>query len=66
MDIFAEEIFGPVCAVGKFTNEDEAIALANDSSVGLAGYFCSRDLGSDSFLIHLFTSTSILMQHGLR
>ena len=42
---FREETFGPVCPIAKFKTEDEAIALANDAEVGLAGYFCSRDLG---------------------
>ena len=34
-----------MCPVAKFKSEEEAIALANDAEVGLAGYFCSRDLG---------------------
>ncbi|KAI8630516.1 aldehyde dehydrogenase [Xylariaceae sp. FL1651] len=36
MSIVREEIFGPVCTVQKFKDEDEAIRLANDSSYGLA------------------------------
>ena len=39
-----EETFGPVAPVFVFDTEDEAIALANASEVGLAGYFYSRDL----------------------
>jgi len=35
MRIAQEEIFGPVMAVIRFKTEDEAIALANDSSYGL-------------------------------
>jgi gamma-glutamyl-gamma-aminobutyraldehyde dehydrogenase len=35
MRIAREEIFGPVMSVIPFTTEDEAIALANDSSYGL-------------------------------
>ncbi|PFH62679.1 hypothetical protein XA68_12550 [Ophiocordyceps unilateralis] len=36
MDIFREEVFGPVAAVTPFTSEDEAVRLANDSEYGLA------------------------------
>lgn len=45
MRCFAEETFGPVAPVFKFETEAEAVALANASSAGLAGYFCSKDLG---------------------
>ena len=40
-----EETFGPVAPVFRFKTEDEALALANDSEVGLACYFYSRDIG---------------------
>ena len=40
-----EETFGPVAALIKFETEKEVIELANDSDVGLAGYFYSRDIG---------------------
>lgn len=43
MRIFREETFGPVAAIFPFDTEEEAIALANDSEVGLAGYFFSKD-----------------------
>jgi succinate-semialdehyde dehydrogenase/glutarate-semialdehyde dehydrogenase len=32
------EIFGPVAAVARFSNEEEAIASANDTDHGLVGY----------------------------
>ena len=44
MKICHEETFGPVAAVFAFESEQEAIALANDSNVGLAGYFYSKDV----------------------
>ncbi|KAH7931169.1 succinic semialdehyde dehydrogenase [Leucogyrophana mollusca] len=40
-----EETFGPVAALTKFETEEEVIALANNTDVGLAGYFYSRDVG---------------------
>ena len=45
MKIAKEETFGPVAPVFEFETEDEVLALANDSDVGLAGYFYARDLG---------------------
>jgi len=42
--IAREETFGPVSALFRFTSEDEAIALANDTEFGLAAYFYTRDL----------------------
>lgn len=44
MRIYSEEIFGPVCSLFKFKTEDEAIAMANDTRRGLAGYFYSEDI----------------------
>jgi acyl-CoA reductase-like NAD-dependent aldehyde dehydrogenase/alcohol dehydrogenase class IV len=37
MRIAQEEIFGPVVCVIKFNSDEEALAIANDSSYGLAG-----------------------------
>ena len=45
MVVAKEETFGPLAPVFKFSTEDEAIALANDTEFGLAGYFFSRDIG---------------------
>jgi succinate-semialdehyde dehydrogenase/glutarate-semialdehyde dehydrogenase len=44
MLIASEETFGPVAAVFPFTDEAEAIALANATDAGLASYFYTRDL----------------------
>jgi succinate-semialdehyde dehydrogenase/glutarate-semialdehyde dehydrogenase len=44
MQIFDEEIFGPVAAITPFADEAEAIRLANATQYGLAAYFYSRDI----------------------
>jgi len=45
MRVFREEIFGPIAPLFKFSTEDEAIQMANDTEFGLACYFYSRDVG---------------------
>jgi succinate-semialdehyde dehydrogenase/glutarate-semialdehyde dehydrogenase len=39
-----EEIFGPVAPITAFTDEDEAIALANASEYGLVSYLYTREI----------------------
>ena len=43
MRIFQEEIFGPVLAVTTFTDEADALAIANDTLYGLGAGVWSRD-----------------------
>ena len=43
MDVYKEEIFGPVAPVFKFKTEAEVITYANDTPFGLASYFYGRD-----------------------
>nr|XP_046256891.1 succinate-semialdehyde dehydrogenase, mitochondrial [Scatophagus argus] len=39
-----EETFGPLVPVIRFNTEEEAVAIANATDVGLAGYFYSQDV----------------------
>lgn len=42
--IFQEEIFGPVVAITPFDDDDEALALANNTKYGLAAYIWTNNL----------------------
>ena len=45
MAVAKEETFGPLAPLFRFSTDDEAIAMANDTEFGLAAYFYSRDIG---------------------
>lgn len=42
--LVTDEIFGPVAPIRSFSDEDEAIAVANDTPYGLVSYAYTRDL----------------------
>lgn len=44
MAMASEETFGPVAGLFPFETEEEVVKMANNSTVGLAGYFFSRDI----------------------
>ena len=45
MRVVREETFGPILTVERFSSEDEAIALGNDTDFGLAGAVWTADMG---------------------
>ncbi len=44
MAVAREETFGPLAPLFRFSTEEEAIRMANDTEFGLAAYFYTRDL----------------------
>ena len=44
MKVASEETFAPLAPIISFKDEDEVIAMANDSEYGLASYFYARDM----------------------
>ncbi|KAI1024501.1 hypothetical protein LB503_007417 [Fusarium chuoi] len=44
MRVFREEIFGPVVVITKFSSEEEALKLANDSTYGLGAAVFTKDV----------------------
>ena len=45
MDFATNEIFGPIAAVFRFEDEEEAVSAANATEFGLAAYVYTRDVG---------------------
>jgi len=51
MRIYREETFGPVAPVIRYDDDDDVLAMANDTEYGLAAYVYTRNL---SRAMHLF------------
>jgi succinate-semialdehyde dehydrogenase/glutarate-semialdehyde dehydrogenase len=45
MTIYREETFNPVAPIITFDDDEEALAMANDTHYGLAAYLYTRDIG---------------------
>ncbi|EOW5342803.1 NAD-dependent succinate-semialdehyde dehydrogenase [Acinetobacter baumannii] len=45
IDVATQETFGPLAAVFKFENEQQAVEMANATEFGLAAYCYTKDLG---------------------
>jgi succinate-semialdehyde dehydrogenase/glutarate-semialdehyde dehydrogenase len=63
--VLAEEIFGPVASIMAFDDEEEAIAMANDTEYGLVAYVCTRDLARGLRVAERLESGMIGLNRGL-
>jgi len=61
MDAFDEETFGPVATVISATDEAEAIAMANDSSLGLGGSIWTSNIEKGIALARKINTGSIFI-----
>jgi acyl-CoA reductase-like NAD-dependent aldehyde dehydrogenase len=64
MTIVREEIFGPVVTVMPFRDEDDAIAMANDSVYGLSGSIWTRDIGRALRVAHAVETGNLSINSG--
>ena len=63
--ILREEIFGPVAPIVTFTDEAEAIRLANDTEFGLVSYVYTRDLARGLRVSEALDSGMVGLNRGL-
>jgi succinate-semialdehyde dehydrogenase/glutarate-semialdehyde dehydrogenase len=63
--ILGEEIFGPVAPIITFTDEAEAIRMANDTEFGLVSYVYTRDLARGLRVSEALDSGMVGLNRGL-
>jgi len=63
--ILGEEIFGPVAPVVTFTDDDDAIAMANDTEYGLVSYVYTADLARGMRVSERLDSGMVGLNRGL-
>jgi len=61
MPVFKEETFGPVAAVVRVRDADEAVRVANDSAYGLGANLWTRDLALGERLARRIESGSVFV-----
>jgi acyl-CoA reductase-like NAD-dependent aldehyde dehydrogenase len=62
--IAQEEIFGPVLVAISWKDEDEVVAMANDSHYGLAAFIFSKDMGAALRTAHRIDSGWVQVNQG--
>jgi aldehyde dehydrogenase (NAD+) len=63
MTIAREEIFGPVLCILGYDDIDEAVAIANDTEYGLAGYVSAADLDAARAVARRIRAGSVAINH---
>lgn len=64
-EILQREIFGPVAPITTFSDDDEALMLANDSPVGLMAYVMTGDVGRGMRFAEAIETGMVSLNRGL-
>ena len=62
---YNQETFGPVIPLIKFSTEQEAIELANDTEFGLSAYFCTKDLARAFYVAEQLEAGMVGVNEGI-
>ena len=60
---YREELFGPVALLFRVNNEDEAVALANDSDFGLGGSVFTKDIARGKRVASRIDAGMVFVNH---
>jgi len=63
--VMSEEIFGPVAPLIRFESEEQGVAMANDTAVGLAAYVFTRDIGRTFRVVEALQCGIVAVNDGL-
>lgn len=61
MKVCAREVFGPVVAIARYTDVDEALRLANESDFGLQAAIFTADIGTALKAVHTLDFGGVLV-----
>jgi succinate-semialdehyde dehydrogenase/glutarate-semialdehyde dehydrogenase len=64
-NILREEVFGPVAPIVSFSDDDEAVAQANDTEYGLVSYLYTQDIGRGMAISERLDAGMIGLNRGL-
>jgi len=64
MIVMRDETFGPVVPFQAFDTHDQAIALANDTTYGLAAYLFTKDYGTTVKISEALEAGTVCVNHG--
>ncbi|MFI3212426.1 MAG: NAD-dependent succinate-semialdehyde dehydrogenase [Eubacteriales bacterium] len=65
MRVYKEEVFGPIMSIIPFCDEDDIVAMANDTEYGLAAYVFTNDLSKAIYLSENIMAGSVSVNEPL-